>query len=472
MGVICFKTKLSKLKNDTNFRFDVKFGNFLELSEFHLWNCTNCCELKYALKPINSPIMKKGELEEEEYLIDLSNIERKRNNLINLEKTTKIGSDKNIIKYGDIVIPKIEPKKGQFFLNLNHKEYIGSTELVEYEINKNEFNPYFLYYTLTSEKFLKVLSFLESGKTHKRVSSENILKIKIPKISISIQNELAKTIQPIENEITHLKKSKLKPLDIINQIFGEAFEFDWQAFENIKKQKAYSSSLNEFSNNIDCRMGLKFHNLAGKYLHAFLSQKTTKKIKDFIIEPIILGKGVSPNDYDEDGEYYYIAMSNIKTYAFDPEDCKKVSDSYAQSNQNKRVKKDDILLARSGEGTIGKVALIEDEDLNAIFSDFTQRIRLTNYNIHFAYYYFRSEFFQYLVYTHKKGLGNNTNIFPSQIQEFPIPDWDNTKQTDIVEKIKTQIDAQNLIDQQIEQKQQQINSIIENAILTPKKYNA
>lgn len=261
MGVICFKTKLSKLKNDTNFRFDVKFGNFLELSEFHLWNCTNCCELKYALKPINSPIMKKGELEEEEYLIDLSNIERKRNNLINLEKTTKIGSDKNIIKYGDIVIPKIEPKKGQFFLNLNHKEYIGSTELVEYEINKNEFNPYFLYYTLTSEKFLKVLSFLESGKTHKRVSSENILKIKIPKISISIQNELAKTIQTIENEITHLKNSKLKPLDIINQIFGEAFEFDWQAFENIKKQKAYSSSLNEFSNNIDCRMGLKFHNL-------------------------------------------------------------------------------------------------------------------------------------------------------------------------------------------------------------------
>ena len=130
-------------------------------------------------------------------------------------------------------------------------------------------------------------------------------------------------------------------------------------------------------------------------------------------------------------------MSNIKRYAFDEEDCKKVSETYAQSNLKKTVQKGDILLARSGEGTIGKVALIEDEEINAIFADFTQRIRLKNYNNLFAYYFFRSDFFQYLVYTHKKGLGNNTNIFPSQIQEFPMLDWNETKQAQIVEKIKT-----------------------------------
>jgi type I restriction enzyme S subunit len=211
-------------------------------------------------------------------------------------------------------------------------------------------------------------------------------------------------------------------------------------------------------------MGLKFHNLAGKYLHSFLVSKTTKKVKDFISEPIVLGKSVSPSDYDEEGEFFYIAMSNIKTYAFDPEDCKKVSHDYSNSNLKKAVQKGDILLARSGEGTIGKVALIEDENLNAIFADFTQRIRLTNYNTLFAYYYFRSEFFQYLVYTHKKGLGNNTNIFPSQIQEFPIPDWNQAKQTEIVEKIKTKIDSQKVIDKKIEQKQQEINNIIESVI--------
>lgn len=273
-----------------------------------------------------------------------------------------------------------------------------------------------------------------------------------------------KKISPLEKEINELENSKLQVVNIINQIIGDAFGFDWLAFEKIKNEKSYTSSISKFSSNIDCRMGVRFHSKAGAYIQSFLESKTSKRIKDFISESIVLGKSVSPSDYDEDGECFYIAMSNIKTWAFDPEDCKKVSESYAASNLNKTVKKGDILLARSGEGTIGKVALIEDEDINGIFADFTQRIRLTGFDPLCAYYYMRSNFFQYLVYTHKKGLGNNTNIFPSQIKEFPMPDWDATKQAEIVEKIKTQLDQQKEIDRQIEEKQQAINKIMEDAI--------
>ncbi len=327
-------------------------------------------------------------------------------------------------------------------------------------------SPKFISLLFNSEKVQNQIRIVAMGKTQKNVSPFDILTVKIPKLEYDAQINLLKLIQPIETEITHLKNSKQKTLDIINEVFGEAFSFDWEEFEKLKNEKSYASNLLAFANNIDCRMGLRFHHKAGKYLHSFLISKTSKKVKDFISEPIVLGKSVSPSDYDEEGEYFYIAMSNIKTYAFDPEDCKKVAEDYSKNNLRKTVQKGDILLARSGEGTIGKVALIEDEDLTAIFADFTQRIRLTNYNTLFAYYFFRSDFFQYLVYTHKKGLGNNTNIFPSQIQEFPIPDWDETKQNSIAAKIKTQIDSQNLIDQQIEQKQQQINAIIENAIKT------
>jgi len=278
------------------------------------------------------------------------------------------------------------------------------------------------------------------------------------------QESILTKILPLEKEVEALENSKLQPVNIINQVFGEAFWFNWEEFETIKKEKSYSSSISKFANNIDCRMGIRFHNKAGAYIQSFLESKTNKKIKDYISEPIVLGKSVSPSDYNEDGEYFYIAMSNIKTWAFNPEDCKKVSESYAASNLNKTVKKGDILLARSGEGTIGKVALIEDEDISGIFADFTQRIRLTGFDPLCAYYYMRSDFFQYLVYTHKKGLGNNTNIFPSQIKEFPIPDWDETKQAEIVEKIKTQLDEQKVIDRQIEEKQQAINKIMEDAI--------
>ena len=229
-------------------------------------------------------------------------------------------------------------------------------------------------------------------------------------------------------------------------------------------RKIFISSLFQFSQNKDLRCGYKFHNLANQYLYKFLVSKTDKKIKDFISDPIVLGKSISPKLYDEDGEYYYIAMSNIKNYRFDTEGCKKVGIKYFTDNKNKSIQLNDILLARSGEGTIGKVAIIEDKEAEGIFADFTMRIRLINYNQLFAYYYFRSDFFQYLVYTHKKGLGNNTNIFPSQLQEFPLLNFTLEKQQKIVDKIKTKIDAQKDIENQIKQKQDSISLIIEECI--------
>lgn len=92
-----------------------------------------------------------------------------------------------------------------------------------------------------------------------------------------------------------------------------------------------------------------------------------------------------------------------------------VSKEYSDSKQAKTVQKNDIILARSGEGTIGKVALIDDDELQGIFADFTMRIRLKDYNPEFAYYYFRTTYFQYLIEIYKKGLGNNTNIEQKQL---------------------------------------------------------
>lgn len=129
----------------------------------------------------------------------------------------------------------------------------------------------------------------------------------------------------------------------------------------------------------------------------------------------------------------------------------------------KAVAVNDIIIARSGEGTIGKVALIEEE-VNGIFADFTMRIRLSNYNPLFAYYYFRSLYFQYLVEVNKKGLGNNTNIFPSMIQEFPMIDISLSKQQRIVHEIKVELDKQGDIKKQIELERIKIDEIIENTI--------
>ena len=141
-----------------------------------------------------------------------------------------------------------------------------------------------------------------------------------------------------------------------------------------------------------------------------------------------------------------------------------MSKEYSDSKQAKTVRKNDIILARSGEGTIGKVALIDDDELQGVFADFTMRIRLKDYNPEFAYYYFRTTYFQYLIEIYKKGLGNNTNIFPIVVREFPILDISLEEQQRIVDKIHAEIAKQDEIKKQIESLRGQIDVMIQDVL--------
>ena len=204
-------------------------------------------------------------------------------------------------------------------------------------------------------------------------------------------------------------------------------------------EKRHSINSAYFANNPDLRFSAKFHRRAGDYVMNELNRLTSKRIKHFLSEPIILGASISPSDYDNNGDYCYISMATIKSWRFDEESANTVSNSYAESKSAKTVRKNDIILARSGEGTIGKVALITDENLKGIFADFTMRIRLKDYDPEFAYYYFRTTYFQYLIEIFKKGLGNNTNIFPIVIREFPLIDISLPEQYRIVSEIHAEI---------------------------------
>lgn len=312
------------------------------------------------------------------------------------------------------------------------------------------------------------MSISRQGKGYPTLNEKDLISLRFDKAIINKLEKQEKNIlaqiEPIENKIRELKTQITPSQEVINKVFAREFKFDLAKFEELKKIKSYYLDLFHFGNNRDIRQSVKFHRNAGIFVYQQLKNITNKKIKNFISEPIVLGKGVSPDDYDENGEYFYIAMANVKNWQFESEDAKLVSKEFSNQNQNKTVLKNDILIARSGEGTIGKVALIDDEELKGIFADFTMRIRLENYNPLFAYYYFRTEYFQYLIEINKKGLGNNTNIFPSQIQEFPMIDIPLKAQQKIVDEIKAELDKQEEIKDKIQSERNKIDVIIEKAI--------
>lgn len=339
------------------------------------------------------------------------------------------------------------------------------------DIDENKINKKFLlwYFNLVVRKILN------HTYSSKYLSKRELSLINIPQIDISIQKAFEESIKPIEDEIISLSKKILKVPEIIDKVFGDYFNFNYERFTELKSIKSYNIDFSSFSSDVDLRFGAKFHRPAGEFVKKELSNITNKRIKYFLSMPIITGHGISPPDYDPNGDFFYVSMADIKNWKLNTEDLKYVSNDYAEKKKTKRprgmkeyfpttLEANDILMARSGEGTIGKVALIGEEETGGIFCDFIMRIKLQNYNPQFAYYYFRTSYFQYLIEIYKKGLGNNTNIFPSVVQEFPIPDISLEEQQLIVDTIYKEINKQNKIIEQIENKRKEIEKLLLNSI--------
>lgn len=470
MGVKKYKICFSNFSSEQTLRFDLNY--ILESARKYDF---------YRFKDLFDVIeFKKKEIPSEDFFYaeigDVSNLGDINPTLLNFNDRTE---DKEPLfkkiekgdiirpKKNDILLSKIRPYLKKNILITDNNNFYYTKAFIQ--IRPKNINSKIIYYLLQSKYFYKLNAISRCGKGYPTLNPQDFYSIKFEVRDINLikknEQQILATIAPLESEIANLKATKIPETDIINKVLGKELGLDWEKFEELKKIKQYKANLSDFSKNVDSRMSYKFHNLAEEYLWDFMISKSDKRLKNFISEPIVLGESVSPEQYAEEGDFYYIAMSNIKFWNFETDDCRTVKKSYSDNaiKKGKIVKKDDIILARSGEGTIGKVALITD-DVNAIFADFTQRIRLNNFNPLCAYYYFRSDIFQYFIYSHKKGMGNNTNIFPNQVQEFPMPDWSLEKQSKIATLIKEQIDAQKIIDEQILKKQQQILQIVENAV--------
>ena len=351
------------------------------------------------------------------------------------------------------------------FSDINLSEFVFSNGFYVFKVKKGWHKKFVLH--LLRSKRLKALidNNLYRGIGISSYRVDDLLKCEIKHIPLDIQKEAVKRIELYEKEINSLKQKVKNPQHIIDSVFEIHFGFDYIRFHELKQNKMFEKKLSDYSNNPDLRFSAKFLRDAGVFVMSQLTDVTDKKIKHFLSEPIVLGASISPRDYSESGDYLYISMATIKGWQLDPENANFVSKEYFDAKSKKTVQKNDIILARSGEGTIGKVALIDDDNTQGVFSDFTMRIRLKDYNPEFAYYYFRTSYFQYLIEIYKKGLGNNTNIFPVVVQEFPMIDQSLDEQQQIVDEIHSEIDKQNDSKAQIASLRKEIDRIIENTVL-------
>ena len=331
---------------------------------------------------------------------------------------------------------------------------------------KRNLNINFYYWLLNSNYVKKQFTYFSNGKSQLNISPFDLLNIFVPVIDNKVQDEFTKNIKPFEKQINDnilLLKNKSTIIDII---LANHFKYNYDKFNALKKN-IFHSSFSQYGNNVDARFSVKFHRPA-------LLNRPNKKIKNCLIIPMITGQGIETTDYVESGNYVYVSMADISSWELDLTHIKYVSNDYAIRKLTKKIKGlktpvsaeisvNDIVMMRSGEGGIGKVAIIKDE-IKGIFSDFIIRMRFDEsiINPEFAYFYFRSQYIQYLIEINKKGLGNNTNIFPNQVQEFPIPDISLSEQQQIIDMINTELNKQDIIRKQISEKKSEIEQILFN----------
>ena len=454
-----FTTDFQNIGQQEFLRPNVGYRYFFDVQKAEVYPTKQSIKLKYVLKELPAKKVSKGELEETERLIDIGNIERRFNNLINVEEVDEIGSDKSILQNGDIVIPKMQPQMGNIFLNLEHERFIGSTELLEYSISTNH-NPLFLYYLITSGKFLSDLAKLESGKTHRRVNPVDLLKIKIPAIPKFKQDQIVAEIEPIEKKIKELKNQITPPQEIINKVFAREFGFDLEKFEELKKERFFETDISEITTSL-IRSTVVQNSSRTRFLKSFLKRDTIF-LKDILTKPIKRGK---QPEYTEGG-IKVIKTLNIQKGQIVFDEVQFVSESFLKDNEEKAgVYKDDMLLTSTGMGR-GKFALYDDEE--TCFADshisiirFNKQRILPYFLNYYCQSFFGTEQLKYIE-MHIKG---TPEIYEAQLNYFQIPDIPLKSQQKIVDEIKTELDKQEEMKKKIETQRNKIDEIIEKAVI-------
>lgn len=464
MGLKIFTIDFQNIGKQEFLRPNVGYRYFFDIQNAIVYDFDNLIKLKYVLKELPTKKVSKGDLEDQEYLIDIGNIERRFNNLINFEKVSEIGSDKNILQDGDIVIPKMQPQMGNVFLNTKHKRFIGSTELLEYSISP-EYNQLFVYYLITSNKFLSDLAKLESGKTHRRVNSIDLLKIKIPLIAKSKQDQIVSQIEPIEKKIKELKEQITPHKEIVNKVFAREFGFDLEKFEESKKEKFFEVDFSKISKNNLTRFSSHFHHIKLNFLEEKLKDKDywislNTKFKLSGGKRVPKGKTFS----NEPTDYFYLRPTEVNIWGIDKNNVLYISEEIY--NQLKRYK------IRTGEfcisivGTLGKNALINTEileikDDNLILSENFIKLTPTQKINDLFYYYF---FYSFIFETQMDREYTITSIKKLGIDKWSyikIPNIHLKAQQKIVDEIKVELDKQEAIKSKIESERNKIDEIIE-----------
>lgn len=362
------------------------------------------------------------------------------------------------VEPGDILISKVRPYLKKFIFITEELSNVHFTSAFIHIRPKS--NNKLLYYALKSIFLLNLMAIARQGKGYPTISAKDLKSLKFKKEHIDklyeFSDMLTNKFIEIETKITHLYDS-LKPItEIVNTVFLKYIGISRKDIDSAYK-KTYSLSMQELDS-YDIRTSVRYNNPKYSYLNNCIFQEHS--FSDFIdSEKTSLGRQMSPDFIEEDSDVFYINTNSIQLAGFIDSVMTPISLDFYNKNQKLKVDKGDILLIASGEGSIGR-SCIFDSDADCITSQFIMKLHpKEGTDTIYLNYFMHSLYFQFCVEKYKKGKGNMTNIFASQLLDFPLyyPQMETRK--NIVREISDAISKRNKRLTEIDSLRNEINSL-------------
>lgn len=458
-------------------RCDAKYLSFVSQDNWNAFRSTGkLCALSNFLAPIPIKKVAKGELDETSYLVNISDQKPSDGilNMNNVEVVDEINSDKNVLSGCDIIVSKLGMPKGYIYLLPKlEKSIIGSTEFIPYNFKTPQI-PYFILYLLLTPEIRRAYSSLETGKTpsHKRVNPDEFLKIRVPQVpSDGIVSQLNEDINAIVVEIEGLSARIERVQDKIEEYFSHLFNYNTdfairfgkgvsQPTQSLPPRGCRITTIDSasFSRSDMLRMSTRYNNKITKELMETLSRIPTIKLGAVVLVPV--HRGCSPK-YSVDGEIPVVKTAHVTNGEVLVSDEEFVSYREFEINEKAQVQSGDLLIASTGKGSIGKVALVR-EDICLFADSHISIIRMdgSKYNPEFALYFFQSILGYFQMERDYTGCTNQVEIDKDNISDLLLPDISISEQARIVSEIKTEIAKQDDIKKQIDNLRNRIDSIM------------
>lgn len=286
--------------------------------------------------------------------------------------------------------------------------------------------PEFLFFALRTDISKHQFERFCSGSGYPAINQEKDLPqilVPVPE-RIKEQEEILKIVKRIQFKALRFEVQAKKFLHEAKLFFEHELGIEYDKKEEMNyyhKSGSEKRSLHFYCmpEDLDNRLTYLFYNPKLEILEKLKEKYSTTKLSNIVKEPI--KRGIQPI-YSENGNFPVIKTVDIQEEGINLDQCLKVDDEFFYNNPDYHVKKGDILVASTGIGSLGKVA-VYDHDIPAICDGHVSIIRVANgYDISFIAHFLRSHFGQVQIEKYFTGSSGQIELQPIDLGNIIIPD--------------------------------------------------